>query len=255
MIAFISGCSSDNVESSIEPHEKSIDLPVLLEFPQNGELIDTTRQLESITYPLLISKEDSIEYKSLNPFEKYYYFPDSIEYSKSNNLELIVDPKQAFTSKFWEKMPFDYLLTYVDDNGIEIPRKQYTSPYDQVIKIPVFIVNNSDSAQVIEHHDGRLVMIQEALDKKGNWVAIEYFEFSGCGNSFGLNLIPQNQFMMFGINKYNGHYKTKLRVRLKTNGKTLISNEFHGSINENQFEEVEARSGFGWNRYLNEEGY
>lgn len=188
----------------------------------------------------------------MKPFERFSFFSDSIEYSESSNLELVVDPNQTFTSKFWEITPIEAFLTYLDENGKEIPKKPYQAPYDQVLKLPVFIFNNTDSAQIIEHHDGRLVMIQEALNKKGNWVGIEYFEYSGCGNSFGYNLIPKDQFMLFGINKYKGNYKTKLRVRLISNGKTLISNEFDGYINENQFKVVESRGGFAYNRYLNE---
>ena len=226
MIAFSCSCERSTKKTEVKSTEKSIPNPVLINFPLNGEMIDTSRQLESISYPLLVSSHDTFDYNILKPFEKFYVYPDTVAYSKSNNLEIIVDSGQPIASKFWEKMPIEFLLTYVDEDGKEIPRKPYEPPYETIMKFPVFVINSTDSSQIVEHHDGRMVMIQEALDKNGEWIGVEYFEFSGCGNSTGFNLIKPNEYLLFGINRYKGDFKTKFRVRLRTNGSTLFSNEY-----------------------------
>lgn len=241
--------SPDSIVASSSP--SSFAPPVLIKTEKSADVIDTTRQLESITYPLIISKNDSIDFEGIPQFKRFTLITDSIEYSVTNNLELFVDTSEIIVWKFWEETPIEAYLIHVDKNGNEIPKEPYITPYDKVKKFPVYIINNTDSIQAIENHDGRIIVIQEALSEQGDWQGIEYFEFSGCGNSYGRNLIKPNEYMLFGANQYRGDFKTKLRVRLRTNGKTILSNEFTGFINRSQLEKIEP-TGFSWNQYLTE---
>ena len=247
----IAACS--NTEKNQEPNEseEAKIIPILSNFPQNRVVMDTSSQVESITFPVFISSEDLILYDFLKPVDRFRAYRDTIGYSRSGDLEIFVDPDQAFADKFREIRSLSSLIGHLDENGDEIPRKPYVPRYDSISKFPLFVFNESDSTQAVENHDGRMVIIQEALDKNGEWKGIEYFRYSGCGNSFGLYLVEPDEVLMFGINKYHGDFKTKLRVRLRTNGKIILSNEYWGFINASQLDQVEPE--YGWTSYLKEE--
>ena len=101
------------------------------------------------------------------------------------------------------------------------------------------------------------MMIQEALDEDSLWKPIEYWVYSGCGNSYfnPLNLNPYT-YLMVPIRKYFGEYKTKMRLKLKNGKKIIYSNTFKGSINKSQFtiknEDVHGILYHGKPSYLNE---
>jgi hypothetical protein len=248
LVIGVAGCSHKNDSTNAL---KAVQFPKLIDFPNNGVVIDTNTQMESLQFPLIIAALDSLKYSGPNSPKTIQRRQKNIKVSKSNKFQLLVDSDQQFSSSYFYKTPLDFIYTQLDSNGNEIRRKPYIPPYDQVIKHPVFVINELDSAQVIEVHDGILVAIQEAQDEQGNWVGIEYFSFSGCGNSFWRHLVPPHHLMMFGVNKYQGNFKTKLRVRLQTNGTTLVSNKYSGYINKGQLEKPDFK--FGWNSYLNEE--
>ena len=260
LIGILLGCTSS--ETSLhENRVQKIKLPILVNFPKSGSLIDTNAQLESISFPLnCIAKQgttityvDSIDYHEFKTVDGETYMYYWKQKNRNNDgLELYVDVKHPIAWKYWEAFPFESLLIEIDEEGNEIPKKPYQPPYKKVIKFPVYIYNSTDSTQAIENQDGRLILVQEALTKDNKWKAIEYFEYSGCGNSYGIIPLPSHSLLMFGINKYSGNYKTKLRVRLKSNGQMFLSNEFDGYINIGQFEEDAETIRFGHDRYLNE---
>lgn len=100
-----------------------------------------------------------------------------------------------------------------------------------------YLVNTTDSTQRITRQDGSLMMIQEAQNEQGEWQPIEYWVRSGCGNSyFDPLILGKNQYAMFAIRKYSGDYKTKIRLKIKTNGMLFYSPPFDGSIDIAQFE-------------------
>lgn len=223
-------------KSDIELIEEELEIPVLVGFPQGGEIIDTLGQLESRNFPFNIEQQmgQDIVFDDSLDYQKFERDGWDKPYSKSNNIELIVDENQIFAWKFWE-LHLKPVLE-IDEHGKEISIPLYHSPYDMVMKFPVFIYNPTDSTQLVENHDGRLIFVQEAKTKEGEWKAIEYFVFSECGNSYKGCFIKSKRFLMFGINKYKGDFKTKFRVRLQTNGKIVFSNEYWAFINYSQFE-------------------
>jgi hypothetical protein len=79
-------------------------------------------------------------------------------------------------------------------------------------------------------------MIQEALNAKGEWAPIEYWTYSGCGNSYFSPLVlPQGQLALIPVRRYSGPFRTKLRLKWKNGTRTLYSDSFEGSIEPGQF--------------------
>lgn len=79
-------------------------------------------------------------------------------------------------------------------------------------------------------------MIQQAKDVDGKWKPIEFFQTTPTcvvTNIF-LKFNPK-QYQAFAVMKYNGDFKTKLRVKVKINNEIYYSNEFCGQINRSQF--------------------
>lgn len=62
--------------------------------------------------------------------------------------------------------------------------------------------------------DSRLYMKVQALDKHAQWRDIEYLPSSWCGNSYHVLTLAPNHFWSFMTPKYEGEFKTKLRIAL-----------------------------------------
>lgn len=100
---------------------------------------------------------------------------------------------------------------------------------------PVYVVNQTPTMKVFIGKDSYVFAIQEALDSNQNWRPIEGRGFDFCGNGYwGLKIHP-NEFLTFLMPKYEGSYKTKIRVRIKIGDIIYVSKPFEGTINEKQF--------------------
>ncbi|MCT4580252.1 MAG: hypothetical protein N4A35_02455 [Flavobacteriales bacterium] len=108
-----------------------------------------------------------------------------------------------------------------------------------------YLVNTTDSIFNADRQDGSLIMIQEAIDKNGDWQPIEYWVYSGCGNSYFSPLkLPAGKCVMVPIKKYEGSYKTKIRLKFKIGKQVIYSGTFDGAINLEQFKrETESVNG------------
>jgi hypothetical protein len=104
-----------------------------------------------------------------------------------------------------------------------------------------FLINTTDSILNARQQDGSLIMIQEALNTKGEWAPIEYWTYSGCGNSYFSRLVlPPGQCALLPIRQYSGPFLTKLRLKWKNGTRTLYSDSFEGSIEPGQFNRLTA---------------
>jgi hypothetical protein len=102
----------------------------------------------------------------------------------------------------------------------------------------VWIVNNSKNPITIQMQDWSYVCILEALNSSGQWHAIEYWQFSNCGNSYHYKkFLPKSANSFITSLPSKGDYKTKLRYKLLGKDKFYYSNEFQGKINHCQFVE------------------
>ena len=99
------------------------------------------------------------------------------------------------------------------------------------------LVNGTKDVIAFEASDSRLHIVQEAKNESGTWQAIEYFRTSPCGNSYHRLFLAPGKYWVLPSPRYSGSFPTTLRFRLMDDrGKTeLISNEFKGSINPEQF--------------------
>lgn len=107
----------------------------------------------------------------------------------------------------------------------------------KAVYFKAYLINTTNDTIESTTQDGSLIMIQEALNKKGEWQPIEYWVHSGCGNSYfnPLMLAPGN-FVVVPIRKYQGNFETKIRLKWKNGKETYYSEPFEGSINTTQFE-------------------
>lgn len=106
---------------------------------------------------------------------------------------------------------------------------------DYILGNKLIILNNTDSTTLVPIEDNQLVLVQEAMDIKGNWKPIEYFVHSECGNSYSAFRIPPKYSFETMIASYCGEYKTTLRVRISLNHNMYLSEEFEGYVNLDQF--------------------
>lgn len=99
-----------------------------------------------------------------------------------------------------------------------------------------YLVNATDSTFTAKRQDGSLIMIQEAMDDKGSWQPIEYWVYSGCGNSYFNPLqLASGKYVLIPIKKYSGNFKTKIRLKFKYGNNVLYSDSFNGSVEKSQF--------------------
>ena len=104
--------------------------------------------------------------------------------------------------------------------------------YDYINCYPLLIYNNDLKPAYFKE----IKMIQQAKDTDGKWKPIEFFQATPTcivTNTF-LKFNP-NKYQALGVIKYNGNFKTKLRVKVKINNEIYYSNEFCGIINRSQF--------------------
>jgi len=106
--------------------------------------------------------------------------------------------------------------------------------YGKYKGMTLHLINATNKPVAFPAQDSRLPIIQEAKDKSGQWRPIEYLASSWCGNSYHRIFLGSNQYWSFDVPRYAGKFKTKLRFKLEGE-KIIYSNEFEGSINEEQF--------------------
>ena len=104
-------------------------------------------------------------------------------------------------------------------------------------KFSIFIKNSSNENLVLVPQDNSLFLIQEAIDKKGNWKPIEFWGFSTCGNSYDRKInFNSNQIIELDSPKYKGDFSTKIRFKLRLNNQIYYSNSLPSTINNSKFQ-------------------
>ncbi|MBO6200496.1 MAG: hypothetical protein J6N74_02615 [Chryseobacterium sp.] len=104
-------------------------------------------------------------------------------------------------------------------------------------KFSIFIKNSSNENLVLVPQDNSLYLIQEAIDKKGNWKPIEFWGFSTCGNSYDRKInFDSNQIIELDSPKYKGDFSTKIRFKLRLNNQIYYSNSLPSTINISKFQ-------------------
>jgi len=145
--------------------------------------------------------------------------------------------------KGWDKL--------TENQKIEKTRLQKAADKDKADSIhlinnngqqQVWIINNSKDTVVIQMQDWLFICVLQALTKGNHWYPIQYWRFSGCGNSYHYKyFLPKTANSFITDLPKKGDYKTKLRYKLLGKDKYYYSNEFEGSINYCRFVEDTSR--------------
>ncbi len=100
---------------------------------------------------------------------------------------------------------------------------------------PIYVVNETNSNKLFTARDRYVSAIQEAKDRKGKWRPIESKKFDFIGNGRWALIIHPYEYALFITAKYEGPYKTLIRIRMRIGDVTYLSKAFEGSIDEKQF--------------------
>jgi|SRR5215212_2402337 len=106
----------------------------------------------------------------------------------------------------------------------------------------VVLTNTTRSTAGFEAQDFRINIVREALDADHRWKPIEYLPNSWSGNSYHRVYLRPNRYWSFSAPEYSGSFRTRMRFVLEQEGLRLISNEFEGSINREQFIRLEGHT-------------
>jgi hypothetical protein len=121
-------------------------------------------------------------------------------------------------------------------------------------QIQIWIINNTKDTISIQMQDWSYICVLQGLTKGGEWLPIQYWRFSTCGNSYYDKHFPPKTANSFIMSiPYKGDYETKLRFKLLGTDKFYYSNEFTGKINYCEF--VEDSTNYNGRRSKPEPNY
>jgi hypothetical protein len=106
----------------------------------------------------------------------------------------------------------------------------------------VMLVNGTKTRVSFETQDLRLNIVREARDAAGRWRPIDYLPNSWCGNSYFTADLPPGRHWTFVAPLFQGSFRTQMRFVLDQPGLHLVSNEFSGTINLEQFDKKQGHS-------------
>lgn len=220
---------------------------------------------EHIKWPKVTLKNyDTLIVNNVNDIQKAQPVVIAVNVKNSIALNNETFLKDAFEDHEASKSPTDSLIVFVDSKlnfhyplqgvGILPPpppslnkgefQKRARKLIDSINNThyemyPVFIFNSGNRDRVVAAPiiNGGLYAILEAKTKTGLWQPIEYWKQFGflCGTGHLDYKLKSNHFIVAGVRKYIGNYKTLLRLKLRSFDKVYYSNTFDGTINESQF--------------------
>lgn len=105
--------------------------------------------------------------------------------------------------------------------------------------VKVRLVNGGKSKLALPAQDSRIDLIQEAMDKKGQWKPIEYIPGSWCGNSYHQVFLKPGRYWEFVAPRYSSPQPALIRFKLEISPDvTLYSEPYQGGLHPRQFREV-----------------
>jgi|694.fasta_scaffold00348_59 hypothetical protein len=171
---------------------------------------------------------------------------------KKYDLKIIIDTSYVVSNNFFEyefvPRPKDVIQdglingkvpTELDEINSSKKINNYSSDVSKLMDkyvncYPLLIFNNSNNETFLNSE-----FIQEAKDLDGKWKPIEFsFMYEMCGTGKDIqNILEAKKYFAFSIIKYQGNFKTKIRVKLRNNNHIYYSNEIDGFINRSQFDQ------------------
>lgn len=102
----------------------------------------------------------------------------------------------------------------------------------------VWLMNNSADTIALATQDASLVCILQARNSHKRWQPVQFWRFSGCGNSnIARYLLPKEHISFLAKVPSHGNFSTALCYKLAGAKQFYYSNEFAGRINDWEFEE------------------
>ena len=163
-----------------------------------------------------------------------------IEYSKLDlskwNLDTLETNNALFAGKnaVSDNFPRKQIFTSLNQLTLKVDTVDLTVFADKYFAHKLYLINASKDTFKIPAQDGRIKIIQQAKNKKGEWQDIEYFMNSFCGNSYHTLRLTPNQFQIFATPIFKGDFNTQLRFKLKIDKQIIYSNIYTGQINISQ---------------------
>jgi hypothetical protein len=211
-----------NSESDKRNHIDSIHSfkpPYVILLPKNdtGKAFNTNSI--SLTYPRIFGKHKIQDTLILNTESvNYYKVDDPYECTRNEGIN-----KEGFSTDGLEIFP-DY------NSRLQIiPKKEKNLYY------PVYIVNRTPDIKLFHGRYDYIYALQEAQDKDGCWWPIECKGLEFCGVALWATRLHPQEMLVTLFPKYEGTFKTKLRVRIVNGGTIYVSQPFEGTINRSQF--------------------
>ncbi|MCL9806074.1 hypothetical protein NAT51_11095 [Flavobacterium amniphilum] len=163
---------------------------------------------------------------------------------KERDLSIFIDTTYEFTSK---GLRFKNVLFSVNKKMLadSVHNKFYRNKVGffegykleqrNVLAYPVLFFNNSSKSIPFGDTSLYVSVIQEAKDFDGKWKPIEFsYTIGSCIPPLDLLLQPKH-YSAASIIKYDGDFKTKIRVKYSDGQNFFYSNEINGKINRSQF--------------------
>lgn len=208
------------------------------------------RELTEFEVPQVINTQfndsiKSIPYQAKSVTAVFPFFVGKFKFQE----KIDVNPEKRDTTinrDFIKEYSPRRLTDSLDINGLElIVDYNNTVKYNRYYELdsilydhyPVYFVNSTKTDKMFYGKDSYVYGIQEAVDneKYGKWRPIEGRGFDFCGNGkWGLIVHPQ-EFILVLMRKYEGDYKTDMRVRFEVGENIFVSRPFKGRLNERQF--------------------
>ena len=123
-----------------------------------------------------------------------------------------------------------------------IARPEKSLDFDGHEGFQLILVNRTNKTAGFPSEDSRLDIVREARDPAGRWRPIEYLPHSWCGNSYYPIYLKPGRHWSFTAPVYRGPFRTQMHFVLEQPGLRLVSNEFWGTINLEQFERKQGHT-------------
>lgn len=190
--------------------------------------------------------DTTVQYKNLNPgfiilvdknLKAKNFISDYEAYLRKQSVKPDTSAYSIMYSFNWEKLSVSEKVIFVNQKKLEFKHNADSiHAQNNQGKNLVWLINNTEENVSTQMQDWSYICILQALNKEGKWQPIQYWRFSGCGNSYhDKQFAPKtaNSFVTSLPNK--GDFETRFRFKLLGATKFYYSNEFEGKMNYCEF--------------------
>ena len=170
-----------------------------------------------------------------------------LQYKKLNiskwQLDTLEINSPMFSSKNagYDNKPRKAKFLINDGIYLKVDTSDITVFADKYLGYKIYFVNGTNDSINIPAQDGRIKLIQQAMNAKNEWQDIENFVNSFCGNSYHSVQVLPKYYQIYTSPITKGDFKTSLRFRLELRDSMIYSKAYMGTINKEQFIKPELK--------------